>query len=82
MEGVIDHLGRPIVSVDTPQAEFDALRCLVDTGYNGYLLLEDSLATQMRFHRIRINEQIVLGDGSIRTVHVAREQYGGSASPR
>jgi len=72
MEGVIDHLGRPIISVDVRQVESDALRCLLDTGYNGFLLLEDSVARRMRFHRIGITDQIVLGDGSIRTAHIAR----------
>jgi predicted aspartyl protease len=72
MDGVIDHLRRPIVRLEMPPP-LDGLLCLIDTGYNGFLLLEQSVALRFQFRMSsRISDQIVLGDGSIRMAEIAR----------
>jgi predicted aspartyl protease len=70
---VIDQLLRPIVRVSLPQPGSDDLLCLVDTGFTGFLLLERSKALGAGFRLLNeIEDQIVLGDGSIRLAGVAR----------
>ena len=72
MDGVIDHLRRPVVRVVMPPPS-EGLLCLIDTGYNGFLLLEQSVALRFQFRMPnRISDQIVLGDGSIRVAEIAR----------
>jgi predicted aspartyl protease len=73
MDGFIDHLRRPIVRIEGPQPNSAGLLCLIDTGYNGYLLLEQSRASDFGFQTLsQISDQVVLGDGSIRLVEIAR----------
>src|SRR5262245_10511815 len=72
MDGAIDHLRRSVVRIEMP-TPLDGLLCLIDTGYNGHLLLERSVALRVQFRMpSRISDQIVFGDGSIRMAEIAR----------
>ena len=74
MEGIIDYLRRPVLRIETPPPHSDGLRCQIDTRFNRFLLLEQSVARRFGFEGRRgsVQDQIVLGDGSIRFAWLAR----------
>ena len=73
MEGVIDHLGRPTLRIQTAPPGSDSFLCLIDTGFNRYLFLERAAALRLGFlPHSKIIDQIVLGDGSVKMAQVVR----------
>ena len=49
MDGVIDHLGRSVIWLQTPSPNSENFLCLIDTGFNRYLFLEQSVARRLGF---------------------------------
>jgi predicted aspartyl protease len=74
MDGLIDHLGRPILRVEMPEPGTEGFLCQIDTGFNRYLLFERSVAHAIGFRQQNstVIDQIVLGDGSIKSAWLAR----------
>src|SRR5215210_7052783 len=73
MEGRIDHLGRPVLAIRTAGPDAENFLCLIDTGFNRYLLLEHAAALRFGFRQqAKIVDQMVLGDGSIRMAEIFR----------
>ena len=71
MDGVIDHLGRPILWLQTPSPNSENILCLIDTGFNRYLFLEQAVARRLGFRtETRRLDQIVLGDGSVKMAEI------------
>jgi predicted aspartyl protease len=69
--GHVDPRGRPIISVSI-SGEEDAFPFVVDTGFNGELLLHDSQIIRHRCELRGLNESIELADGATRMLMLAR----------
>ena len=68
--GHVDSRGRPLLRVEIP-ARDDALLVLVDTGFNGEVMLSRAVALQLGLVLHDIRSIVQLADGRTRTVQSA-----------
>lgn len=69
--GQIDHLGRPVVRLECPAVE-DGFLAVVDTGFNGELMLEFDVAASLGFAIGGVRSSVRVAGATQREVREAR----------
>lgn len=64
--GAIDRLRRPVIRLETPAG--DSFLALVDTGFNGELMLSEADATSLGFTVSRVTLKVMLAGDTSQTI--------------